>query len=565
MRRHASDKPEQLAVAHLVDDELGEQTLTYGELDRRARSFAAHLQSLVTRGERALLIFPSGLEFIVGYLGCLYAGVIAVPAPVPLLKRSVPRLTRVLADAGAVVICSTLDVSRRIGPALEEAGALGGVRWALSDDIPPGVESRWQPLELSPDDVAFLQYTSGSTSEPRGVMISHGNLIATVHDLQQVSAFDADGVVVTWMPMFHDLGLLCRLLALEAGARGYTLDPVHFLARPYRWLNAVSRYQATHTAAPDSGYALCTQKVTSEERGSLDLRSLRSAVIGSEPVHLSTMTAFAARFGECGFRLDAFMPGYGLAEATVMVSAVHRVSHCRLDPEGARNNQVVLLPAASDGQVSVDCGWSTIGADIRIVNAETRRPCRADEIGEIWVRSASVAQGYFRRPEETLHTFGGRLADGGEGPFLRTGDMGFIHDGGLHVTGRIKDMLIVNGKNFYPHDIELTVGMSHAALEHGAGAAFPVEHAEGQGLVLVQEVNWQHRQLDNPMEVVNRIRMAVAEHNGLRAHAVVLVRPATIPRTTSGKIQRRACKDAFLSGSLEVLFQWTQSRRPGES
>jgi acyl-CoA synthetase (AMP-forming)/AMP-acid ligase II len=549
LRRHAAEGPDRLAVVHLADGDALEQPIRYGELDRRARAFAAHLQGLAERGERAVLLYPSGIEFVVAYLGCLYAGVIAVCVPLPHLKHAFLRLERVLEDAQATVACTTREAMKRIAPALKTP-----LRWVASEDVAPGVESEWRAPELSPDDLAFLQYTSGSTTTPRGVMISHRNLVATSHDLQRVSAFDADSIVVTWLPMFHDLGLLAGLLApLEAGGRCYTLDPVHFQARPVRWWSAISRYRATHTAAPDSAFLLCTQKITAEERRALDLRSFRSATVGSEPVHVETMTAFAAAFAECGFSSDAFLPGYGLAEATVMVSGKKGISFCTVDRKGLEQNRVILRP---DGEPSVSCGWSTIGADIQIVHPETATACAADEIGEVWVHSDSVAKGYWRRPEETERTFGARLADGGDAVFLRTGDMGFIHEGGLHIAGRIKDMIIVQGKNFYPQDIEIAVEQCHAAVRHGGGAAFVVEQADMPGLAIVQEVNWAHRKLEQPMEVVNRIRMAVAERNGLRARAVVLVRPASIPRTTSGKIQRRACKDGLLAGALDVLFEW---------
>jgi acyl-CoA synthetase (AMP-forming)/AMP-acid ligase II len=568
VRYHATHRPDQVAYVYLEDGESDEHPITFRELDRQARAFAAHLQSVVKAGDRALLLYPSGLEFIVAFLGCLYADVIAIPTTVPHLKRSTPRLLLMMKDAEAHVACTTQGVHEKIKFLAEENVEFQDIRWVISEEVDSDGAEKWLQPESQPDNIAFLQYTSGSTSVPKGVMITNFNLMRTIQDLQIGVQFEDDSVMVSWLPIFHDMGLIFGLLTpLYVGRPCYIMSPVSFLEKPFRWLNAISRHKGTHTAAPNFAYELCVRKITDEEKKELDLSRMVGAINAAEPVRLETMREFTKAFTPSGFRYEMFMPGYGLAEATVKVSNKkpgQAPAHCILDANQIQRNKLVFVPETDpNAYPNIGCGWTSIGADIRIVDPATNKPCLPDEIGEIWVQSDSVAQGYWKRPEVSEEVFRARLADSGEGPFLRTGDMGFIHDGELYIAGRIKDMVIIQGRNYYPQDIELTMEKCHPALRPSCGAAFAIDDGEAEHLIVVHEVRREFRKMDNFKEVADAIRMAVAKNHGLRVHAVVLITPSTIHKTTSGKIQRSAVREAFQNDSLEVLYEWRAPVLPG--
>jgi acyl-CoA synthetase (AMP-forming)/AMP-acid ligase II len=562
LRHHAAVHPDQTAFIFLSDGENAEHKLTFGELDRQARAIAARLQSIASVGDRAVLLYPSGLEFIAMFMGCMYAGIVAVPSIIPHLKRATPRVSLILKDAGAKIICTTKEYFENLEPQFAEFPETKGIQWVVNETIPIEESGRWQIPPTDGNTLSFFQYTSGSTSMPKGVMITHTNLLWTIEDLRLGTDCTENDIIVTWLPIFHDLGLIFGLLTpMYAGGLCVMMSPVSFLERPYRWLYAITKYRATLGAAPNFAFELCANKVTDEELAALDLNSLRLIGNAAEPVRYETMLKFAKRFEARGFPYEKFCPSYGLAEATVKVSAPisgQPPKHYPLDGDALEKNKIVIVaPDHPERYDAIGCGWSSIGADIRIVDPVTRQLCAPDEVGEIWVQSGSVAQGYWNRPDVSEEIFKATLADTGEGPFMRTGDMGFIIDNDLFIGGRIKDMIIVQGRNFYPQDIELTVEKCHTAMRASFGAAFSVkdEH-EAERLVIVQEVKREFRTLDNFDELINAIRMSVAKAHGLRAHSVVLIRPNTIHKTTSGKIQRIACRAAYLNKSLEVLAEW---------
>jgi acyl-CoA synthetase (AMP-forming)/AMP-acid ligase II len=562
---YSNQKGDDIAYVYLVDGEEHEARITFAELDRQSRAFAATLQKFTQPGGHALLLYPSGLEFIVAFLGCLYAGVVAIPTIVPHLKRATPRFRSMLGDAQAVVACTQLELFDKLKLLFEEYPEFHELKWVVNEQIETGVEVDWKQVNNKPDELAFLQYTSGSTSTPKGVMITHLSLLETIRDLQQGCAFDDHSTMASWLPIFHDLGLISGLLMpLYSGRPSYFMAPIAFLEKPYRWLQAISKFKATHSAAPNFSYDLCAQKVTDEEKVSLDLSSIKIIGNAAEPVRLETMQMFSDAFKSCGFDFNLFAPAYGLAEATVKVSSRiygQDISYCTLDADALAKHKLVYLPEEDPkGYVSVGCGGSSIDAEILIVNPQTKMQCPVDEVGEIWVKSSSIAQGYWGRPEETEKTFRAHLLPSNEGPFMRTGDLGFFHNGQLHITGRIKDMVIIQGRNFYPQDIELTIEKCHPALRPSFGAAFAVEDNQVDHLVVVQEVKREFRKSDDFEGIANAIRMAVAKNHGLRVQAVVLIMPSTIQKTTSGKIQRNATRDTFLSGDLETLYEW---RAPG--
>ena len=570
LRHRAHTEPERRAYLFLQDGEIEGASLTYAQLDERARGIAACLQARVEPGDRALLLYPAGLEFLAAFFGCLYAGVIAVPSYPPKRNRPDHRLQAIAADAGARVALTDAAVLAEIEARLENTPGLEPLTWMATDGFGAAEAGRWREPALDSSDLAFLQYTSGSTSTPKGVMVSHGNLLATLDDLDRGWDHTRDSVMVTWLPIFHDMGLVYgALMPLFRDFLCVMLPPAAFLQRPSRWLRAISRYRGTHSAAPNFAYDLCAAGIAPEHRAEFDLRSWHLSLNAAEPVRAETLGRFNEAFAPCGLSPLTVTPGYGLAEATLKVSALPRADSTRLchvlTEELAHHRVLLGAPGAPGVQPVVGCGWGQGGNRSLIVHPETGRVRPPGSVGEIWFAGPSVAQGYWNRPDETEQVFRARLADPAEtGTFLRTGDLGFIHEGEVYVTGRVKDLIIIRGLNHYPQDIELTVEQCHAALRPSCGAAFSVEIGGQEGLVIVQEVERTHLRKLAGEEVVAAIRQAVAERHELPLHAVALLRTGSIPKTSSGKIQRRACRALFLDGQLELVAEWRQPAPPAE-
>jgi acyl-CoA synthetase (AMP-forming)/AMP-acid ligase II/acyl carrier protein len=564
LRKRALQQQSQIAYTFLVDGETQEVSLTYQALDQKARSLAAFLQSMKATGERALLLYPPGLEFIAAFFGCLYAGVTAIPVYPPRRNQRMTRLQAIVKDAQASFALTTTSVLTNIEHSLKQEPELAALHYIATENITDNFAQDWQPLKISSDALAFLQYTSGSTGTPKGVMVSHGNLVTNSADLDRGWDHTSESIIVTWLPTFHDMGLIYGVIQpLYKGIPCYMMAPTSFLQRPMRWLEAISRYKATHSGAPNFAYQLCVDKVTSEQLATLDLSSWRMALNGAEPVRADVLKRFAELFKPCGFNLRTFCPGYGLAEATLKVTATRAKdlpTFYTVQSEAVRQNRVVEVQEQEPGSLTlVGCGYTEIDTKIAIVHPESLATCLPGEVGEIWVSGSTVAQGYWMRDQATEETFQAYLVDTGEGPFLRTGDLGFLLDGELFVTGRIKDMIIIRGQNYYPQDIELTVQKSHSALRPHCGAAFSVEVEGVERLVIVQEVERSYLRQLNVDQVVKAIRQAVSEQHQLQVYAVVLLKTASIPKTSSGKIQRHACRVDFLNGSLDVVGDWTAS------
>lgn len=569
LRWRALHQPDKLGFIFLEDGETEESPMTFGRLDRQARAIAAQLQSLGVAGERALLLFLPGLDYITAFFGCLYAEVVAVPAYPPdvmRLERTLPRFLGIVNDARPAVVLTTAEILSMVPYLVEEYPDLQGIHWLATDEIAESTATQWQEPPLSPDTLAFLQYTSGSTADPRGVILTHGHLMHNSQLIHQALETNEDTRCVFWLPFYHDMGLIGAILGtLYCGASTMLMSPLHFLQRPFRWLQAVSRHRATISGSPNFGYDLCVRKITPQQRATLDLSSWQLAFSGAEPVRHATLQRFAETFAPCGFRRQAFYPGYGLAEATLFVTGglrreppvLYTVNAAML----AQDQVVAAAVAEEEAHTLVGCGRAWLDEQVIIVDPETLTLCPPDRVGEIWVAGPSVAQGYWQRPAETEQTFRAHLADSGAGPFLRTGDLGFLKDGELFITGRLKDLIIVDGLNHYPQDIELTVEQSHPALRPGCSAAFPVDVASQERLVIVAEVR-RSKQLASlreegdtglaPEDLIRAIRRAVSQRHDLRVHDVVLLRAGSVPKTSSGKIQRRASRAAYLAGTLDV-------------
>ncbi|UXE61409.1 MAG: fatty acyl-AMP ligase [Woronichinia naegeliana WA131] len=564
LRYRASTQPERIAYIFLRDGETEEACLTYGELDQKARAIAAHLQSFEAQGERGLLLYPPGLEFISAFFGCLYAGVVAIPAYPPRRNQNLLRLQAIIADSQARFTFTNAALFSSLENQLTKDPELAAMKWVVTDEIDHRLSEDWQEPTLEKNSLAFLQYTSGSTGTPKGVMVSHYNLLINSADLDRGWGHDQDSAIVTWLPTFHDMGLIYGVIQpLYKGFLCYMISPASFMERPLRWLQAISDKKATHSAAPNFAYDLCVRKIPPEKRATLDLSRWRMALNGAEPVRAEVLEKFAEAFQVSGFKATALCPGYGLAEATLKVTAVAYNSppyFYRVQANALEKNQIIAATETDTNvQTLVGCGWTTIDTKIVIVDPETLKPSLPEIVGEIWVSGATIAQGYWGKPQETQETFQAYLADTGAGPFLRTGDLGFIKDGELFVTGRLKEVILIRGRNNYPQDIELTVQNSHPALRPSCGAAFTVEVKEEERLVVVQEVErtWL-RKIDTD-EVKRAIRKAVVQEYDLQVYAIALIRTGSLPKTSSGKIQRRSCRAKFLEGSLEIVGQENSS------
>ena len=558
-----------MGFTYLVDGENEQVHLTYRELDRQARAIGAWLESRHLVGQRALLLYPAGLEFIAAFFGCLYAGVIAVPVYPPRRNRSLNRIQAIADDAEAQVALTTELVFNRVMPLIDETPHLKQLAWLPTCQVPPEMEQQWTMPDVHGDTLAFLQYTSGSTGAPKGVVLSHANLVHNCALIAHSFEHTRSGKGAFWLPSYHDMGLIGGILQpLYIGCPNVLMSPMSFLQKPFRWLSAISRFRASTSGGPNFAYDLCVRKITPEQRKTLDLSNWRVAFNGAEPVRAETLDAFAAAFEPCGFRREAFYPCFGLAEATLIVSGGHveRPPIVRtFDAAALARNEVLDAEPDDEGvRALVGCGENLPDQRIVIVDPDTLVSCPPGRVGEVWVYGPSVAQGYWQQPEATERVFHAKLKNTGEGPFLRTGDLGFLQDGELFIAGRLKDLIIVHGVNYYPQDIERTVQQSHPRLRLDCGAAFTVEGEDGrERLVVVQEVE-RHKQ-SNFTDVFDAIRRDVAAEHELALDAILLIRAGSVPKTSSGKIQRHACRNGYLASTLSVVAAWRAADAASEA
>ncbi|MGB3533734.1 MAG: AMP-binding protein [Microcoleaceae cyanobacterium] len=547
LQYRAQTQGDRIGYIFLNDGETEEVRLTYAALDRQARAIAAQLQGL--RGERALLLYPPGLEYICALFGCFYAGVVAVPANPPRRNSNLLRLEAIIADSVASVILTTTSLSQSI----QKFSTISAI---ATDNLTPNFSSK-ENLKIAPETLAFLQYTSGSTGQPKGVMLTHSNLLHNSKIIHHCFEHTPNSCCVIWLPPYHDMGLIGGILQpFYGGFPVILMSPVHFLQKPIRWLQTISRYQATTSGAPNFAYQLCLQKIKPEQLKTLDLSSWDVAFVGAEPIQAQTLEKFAQTFGSCGFKPVAFYPCYGLAESTLFVSGgnksnppvVQTVDAAELE----KNRVIIPAKESSNTQQIVSCGQ--VGFDYKqaIVDPESLTPCSEGEIGEIWLSGGSVTQGYWKKPELTGATFQAYFSTG-EGPFLRTGDLGFIRKSELFVTGRLKEVIIIRGRNYYPHDIEQTVQQSHPGLRIGCSAAFGVEKEGEERLIIVQEVERTALKKLDFKKVIEEIRRAVSEQHQLQVYQVIFLKPGAIAKTTSGKIKRYACRTQYLENSLNAI------------
>ncbi|PXX71229.1 acyl-CoA synthetase (AMP-forming)/AMP-acid ligase II [Nocardia tenerifensis] len=550
----AAATPEPVRFYHLGDGDEPTATMTFPELDRAARATAAHLARVTRPGERALLLYAPGLEFVVAYYGCLYAGVIAVPVAPPQpnkLADSLARLASIVRNSGAELLLTSADIEPLLTPVLAEAEGFAQVRTVVTDRIEAAEADDYRDPGLTGDTIAHLQYSSGSTGEPKGVALTHGNVLA---NLRLVTGKIGHGVGVAWLPTFHDMGLLSMVTyPVYSDSTVISMSPLAFVQRPARWIAAMSRYKATHTVAPNFSFALAVRRVPRDQVERYDLSALRVALCGAEPVRVDTMDTFAEHFGAAGFDAHSLFPCYGLAEATLLVTggpAGSGLTTVEVDPTALAKGRVE--PVAG-GRRLVASGELNDAYELVLTDPDTHTPLPDGQVGEICLRGDSIGLGYWDAPEATADTFAATVA-GRTGHFLRTGDLGFVHENQLYVTGRRKDLIIVDGYNHYPSDLEASAMAAHPALRPDRCVAFQVLDGETPALVLVAELDRGQTPDDaDKLEIIAAVRRAVGEHNGLRLDDVVLVTAGSIPLTSSGKVRRFIVRDQYRDGALTPL------------
>ena len=553
--QHAIDRADRTAYVFLHDDGR-EETRTFGELARRARAIAAELQAVASAGDRAILLYQPSIDFVEAILACFLARVVAVPVSPLRNARDLPRLMGILQDAGARLVLTNTTTQKALAKAMGGAPPAGGPTLLCTDSVETARGDAFEGQRPEPSALAFLQYTSGSTGNPKGVMVTHANLIHNETVIKTACHHDDSTVFAGWLPMYHDMGLIGNIFQpLYLGVKSVLMSPMTFLVDPSVWLRAISKFRATTSGGPNFAYELCVHRVVPEEIEGVDLSSWRIAFNGAEPVKAHVITAFIEKFAPYGFRAEAFYPCYGLAESTLFVTGggpAEPVVTMAVDPEALRQNKAVEQPGSPT--VLVGCGRTNMGQSVIIVDPDSLSVLPEGQVGEIWQSGASVTAGYWAKPDVTASTFGARTA-AGDGPYMRTGDLGFLKNGQLFVSGRLKDLIIIRGRNYYPDDLETAVYQSNVSLRPGGAAAFTLSADGGETeLIVVAEVQkWYLPLLDTNSHpaLIAEARARVADLFGLRIAQMVLVNPGGMPKTSSGKLRRRHCRDLFLAGKLD--------------
>ena len=559
LRLRSAAHGDRTAYTFLGDGEQITEQCSYRELDARARRIAGWLTQQGYTGHPVLLVFPEGIDYVAAFFGCLYAGAIATPTSPPRRNRRQARIEAVVADSGARCVLTNSAALERAEPIIAASPALSSLPWQAVDAIDANADASWTEQPRDSNQPAFLQYTSGSTGTPKGVVVTHNNLIENQRLITRAFGQDESVVLVGWLPIYHDMGLIGNVLhPMYLGGQLVFMPPVAFLQKPIRWLQMISDFGGTLAGGPDFAFDLCARETTPEERAKLDLSKWQVAFNGSEPIHAATLRRFAETFADCGFREQSLSPCYGMAETTLLVSGSRKTNPARLtavDAEELKHGRFSPAETAAAGHLLVGCGPPDKSLETAIVDTDTLRRVKPGEIGEVWLAGETVTAGYWKQPDLTKEIFQAEIAGGDGRQFLRTGDLGVVHDGELYITGRLKDVIIVRGVNHYPQDIERTVEATHEALVASGSAAFPLEidGEERVGVAVEVERSWLRRLPEE--EVFRAIRQAVAEEHELSLASVALLRTGSLPKTSSGKRQRRQTKQMFLDEVLKTVAQ----------
>ncbi len=562
--------PDKNIYRFLEDGETETASFTIKQLDSKARMVAQNLLKHGKKGDRILLLFPTGLDYVAAFFGCLYAGMIAIPAYPPRRNRSLDRVVSIIKDSGATISLLSRKVSEDISRNFADDDILNTINWVVFEDFHESDASGWKMPDIQSEDLALLQYTSGSTGEPKGVMISHGNIIYNSEYIRRSFSFDENLQGVNWLPIFHDMGLIGTIIQpAYVGGANVIMPPVTFLKNPLNWLKAIDKYKANNGGGPNFSYDYCIQKTTEEERASFDLSHMETFYCGAEPIRQSTLETFAMGLKASEMSRNMLFPCYGLAEGTLIVSGSHMGAgpkYLNVDADSLSKNQINILAEQEENGIKlVGCGHLWMDTKVLIVDPETHLEVQDGTIGEVWIAGPTVAKGYWNNQELSHQIFHAQLADTHEGHFMRSGDLGFFHQEELYITGRLKDLIIIRGVNYYPTDIEFTVQHNSTTLRQYGGAAFPLVVEGDEKLAVVQELERTAMRLDDYEPILNTIRQDIAMEHELEVYAIILIRTGSLPLTSSGKIQRRHCKNLFLNEQLSVVASWQQKQTEAPS
>ncbi|MCH5586568.1 fatty acyl-AMP ligase [Shimazuella sp. AN120528] len=556
IQEQSAIQPEKEVFTFLRDIGGNDSRLTFQELEQRMSSIGTHLAQVGATGQRVLILLEPSMNYILAFLGCLYAKAIAVPAYPPNMKKQFGRLINVIQDSKAKYAITSRAIYDKLRNWTTEE--IPFFNWLLIEELPQNL-SATQTLDWEANDIAFLQYTSGSTGNPKGVILNHTHLIENGYRMMERWDIHQDAKIVSWLPPYHDMGLIGTILTpILAGTKAILMTPYHFVQRPIRWLQALSDNKAEISISPNFGFDLCVDKIKVEKRDELNLSHWRVAVNGSEPVRPATLRKFAGYFAPVGFKPEALYPGYGTAETTLMISGgnwrekpVFKHFDANLLEEGIAK---VVEPDAENARELVGNGQSVYDHEVIIVDPETRMQLADGRVGEIWVKGPCVSLGYWENEEATRYAFHA-FTQGGKGPFLRTGDQGFYWDQELYINARLKDLIIINGRNYAPSDIEWEIERAHNGIRKNANAAFSIDHLGRERLIIVTEVeNRILKNVDNPIQLLtNIIRKAVSQSYEIPVYDIVYIKRGTILKTSSGKIQRQAIRKAYLTNQLVRL------------
>ncbi len=576
IEKNVGKTPDAIAFYFVEPDLPVPKTVTFQELHEKAEAIAGYLQSKLKFGETVLLVYAPGIDFISAMLGCFYAGIIAVPTYPPTNIKLIEIAKKIIKDCSPSLILSTTNIVKKVSKlkvlnTIEKFLPLkivfpawsahhefnfANLDWIGTDNLP---HVQYRPIQIQEEHVAYLQYTSGTTGSPKGVMISHNNLIANIKIIHDAFAADEKSLGVSWLPPYHDMGLIGHIISpIIIGAHSILMSPISFLKNPFFWLETINRYKAAISGGPNFAYEYCVKKITKEQKTKLDLSCWDVAYCGAEVISKSTLDNFYQAFKSCGFKKKAFATCYGLAEATLCVSVAKKQKGYKsilVAGEKLKKHRIEMVDNQEmNASYLVSSGIPK--QKIVIVNPDTRQLSDPNDVGEIWVTGSSVTLGYWKNPTLTKDIFQAHLINDEKTAYMRTGDLGFMYEQELYVTGRIKDVIIIRGKNYYPQDIENSVVESHPALRRGCCAAFSVLKENIEQVAILCEVE----KLSNYNDIIHAITKSIARDYQLAIATIVLIRTKTLPKTTSGKIQRSLAREQLLSNKLSSLFVWTANQ-----
>ena len=558
--KNAEKFGEKALYIFLDDGENESLRISYSDVVNKAKAVAAELQKQGSKGDHILLLFPAGIEFVISLYGCFLAGMVAIPAYPPRRKKVDPRFMSILQDANPSFILATQQIHKDLSQLDLTDVKQDKLNMITYEAIDVEQADDWIDPGVSKNDIVLLQYTSGSTGTPKGIMVSHGNMIHNLECIKQSFGFDENMIVVNWLPNFHDMGLIGNLIQpAYVGGSVVTMTPIRFIQEPLKWLKSITRYKGTCSGAPNFAYDYCVDKIPAEEAGILDLSSITVLFNGSEPVRKNTIERFHKHFKEAKFSAKQFFPCYGMAETVLIITGGDYKAnpvYFNADAKAIEHNKAIQADEGAETRYLTASGFPWMGMSVMIVNPETRQASPVGEIGEIWAKGGSVAQGYWNKPEETKNTFHAYLEGTNDGPWLRTGDLGFIYDGQLYVSGRLKDLIIMRGSNFFPNDIEHSVENCHEALRKNASAAFSMDINDEEKLIIIQEVERAYMRDFDADEIFESIRNAVFADQGIQPDIILLTKMGSIKKTSSGKTQRFAMRTVWKNKELDVLASW---------